>query len=282
MMHPEQLYEQTRLIDAAKFPINVFHNTFHGLNGNVMRLHWHEHYELIYFRRGKATFLVNGQAFAMQPGEILFVDSGQLHTGTSDTTGAGEYVAIVFHPSFWGTITEGVPFQTWISANHPIHGALLQAIEGIMTEFARKEEAFEQAVKAYLLLAYAQLKRSHAIVPTREWHASIQLAERFKPLIEHLQMHYAEPISVKEAAGGVNFSEYHFCKCFKKATGRTFVEYLQHIRVEEAERLLLRSTASITEIAEQTGFGNINYFDRVFRKFKGFPPSQVRKSQQNN
>lgn len=66
----------------------------------------------------------------------------------------------------------------------------------------------------------------------------------------------------------VNLSPNHFCKVFKKITGKTLIEYLHLLRINEAEKMLVDTDASITEIAGNVGFSSITYFGRVFKKLK--------------
>jgi len=82
---------------------------------------------------------------------------------------------------------------------------------------------------------------------------------------------------VEEAAAIVSLSPYHLCKSFKKATGRTLVEFLQLIRMNRAEKLLKQTNLPVTEIAHRVGYGSINSFDKVFKKIKHYSPSSARK-----
>ncbi len=59
-------------------------------------------------------------------------------------------------------------------------------------------------------------------------------------------------------------------------TGLTFVKFLNLYRINAAEELLSKTSLSITEISEKTGFCNINYFCRIFKQFKGYAPSKYR------
>lgn len=68
---------------------------------------------------------------------------------------------------------------------------------------------------------------------------------------------------------------------FKQITGFTVVEYLSFVRVRKAEGLLCETDLSITEIAGETGVGNVTYFERVFRTATGLAPLQYRKKNRN-
>ena len=72
-------------------------------------------------------------------------------------------------------------------------------------------------------------------------------------------------------------SESNFCKFFKKATGKTYSDYLNEIRINEASRLLLQSEKTISQIAFECGFETLSYFNRVFITKKKKTPSHYRK-----
>ena len=92
-----------------------------------------------------------------------------------------------------------------------------------------------------------------------------------------MEAQLSQPLSVEQAARIVNLNPYHFCKTFKKLTGRTFIDYMNWLRINESDRLLRETEWTVTEIAERIGCGNANYFTKLFKKYKGFPPSEVRR-----
>ena len=78
-------------------------------------------------------------------------------------------------------------------------------------------------------------------------------------------------LSVAAAAKIACMSYYHFCRLFKKVIGKTFVEYQNFIRIRRAEKLLITTDRTITNIAFETGFGSVAYFNRVFKRKLGKP-----------
>lgn len=74
----------------------------------------------------------------------------------------------------------------------------------------------------------------------------------------------------------LNVSKYHFCHLFKEATGKTVVQYINDVRLDKAYHLLKNTDMNITQISMSVGFNDMNYFSRLFRKYKNVPPSKVR------
>ena len=101
--------------------------------------------------------------------------------------------------------------------------------------------------------------------------------ERLKEAITHIEANYAEKITLGEIAKIAGMSSYYFCRVFKHAVGRTFTEYMHLYRIGKAEELLRDTDLSITQIAEQTGFGTIHYLDELFKRYRGLTPMQFRK-----
>ena len=73
-----------------------------------------------------------------------------------------------------------------------------------------------------------------------------------------------------------HFSESHMCRIFKNAVGVTVTEYINGYRTDKAAMLLKNTDESVSNISESVGFDNLNYFDRVFKKYKGLPPKEYR------
>ena len=83
-------------------------------------------------------------------------------------------------------------------------------------------------------------------------------------------------ISMQDAAKAMNYSEAYFCKLFKQCFSCNFTAYLAEYRMEEAKKLLARPTVNIKDIGKAVGYGDSNYFTKVFRRYTGMSPSEYR------
>ncbi|MEK0446802.1 MAG: hypothetical protein RLZZ399_2123 [Verrucomicrobiota bacterium] len=93
----------------------------------------------------------------------------------------------------------------------------------------------------------------------------------------YIESNQHEELRIQDVAKVVNMSVFYFCKVFKKATGKTFTEYLAAVRVAKAKNLLLNPHARVAEIAFQSGFQSITHFNRIFLKLVGQSPTAYRK-----
>jgi len=92
----------------------------------------------------------------------------------------------------------------------------------------------------------------------------------------YIANHFNEAISLEDVAGTVNMHPAYFSSKFKQATGSSFKEYLNMIRIEEGKRLLTNTTFAIIDIALASGFEDQSYFTKVFKKYTGMTPKQFR------
>lgn len=93
---------------------------------------------------------------------------------------------------------------------------------------------------------------------------------------EWMRAHPSDPLTMRAMAQRLHLSPCHFCRLFRKDTGLRFTEYVCRARVEHAKRLLLRRTMRIADVAMNSGFGDVSYFNRMFRKCVGVTPTEYR------
>ena len=102
--------------------------------------------------------------------------------------------------------------------------------------------------------------------------------KRMGAVYQYTMDHFREKISLQDIAKEAAMTPNAFCNYFKKRTRKTYVTFLNEIRVEEACKLLReQQESSIAEIAEQSGFQNISNFNRKFKELKGGTPLEYRK-----
>ena len=96
-------------------------------------------------------------------------------------------------------------------------------------------------------------------------------------LTRYLQEHLAEDVSLSVLAEEFHLSAQYISQLFKSEIGVNFLACLPNIRMEQARKLLLSTSASIAEVAEQSGYADYRVFTKVFKKNEGITPSQFRR-----
>ncbi|MEH7082016.1 response regulator transcription factor [Neobacillus drentensis] len=100
-----------------------------------------------------------------------------------------------------------------------------------------------------------------------------------KKLMEYIGEHYAEPLTLTGVAKYFHFNPSYLSNYFSTHNKEGFIEYLNRIRIEEATKLLMQGTESISEISGMVGYSDHSYFCKVFKKIKGLSPSQYKRKQ---
>lgn len=100
--------------------------------------------------------------------------------------------------------------------------------------------------------------------------------DKMKLIYEYVQKNFAEKISLEDVSNVANMTSISFNRFIKKRTGKTFVNYINDIRIGYAARWLVEKDMSISEIAFKCGFNNIANFNRSFKVIKNRTPSQYR------
>lgn len=95
-------------------------------------------------------------------------------------------------------------------------------------------------------------------------------------ILQFIQIHYIEDISMQNVAEAMNYSDAYFCKLFKQCFNKGFTTYLSEYRVEKAKQLLIDITVNVKEISEKVGYNDSNYFTKVFKRIVGVTPSEYR------
>lgn len=95
-----------------------------------------------------------------------------------------------------------------------------------------------------------------------------------KDAVAYVRNHYAEDISNVTAAEQLDINSAYFCRLFKKETGYTFGQYLTNYRIHVAAGLLANFDIRVSEVAEQVGIADSNYFSQVFKKIMGMTPKE--------
>lgn len=94
--------------------------------------------------------------------------------------------------------------------------------------------------------------------------------------LHYIEQHYVEPITLTDIAEHVYLNSAYFSTLFKQKVGKTFIEYVTDLRIEDAKKRLASTDEKIASVADATGFSNIRHFNRVFKNETGLVPKEYR------
>ena len=100
--------------------------------------------------------------------------------------------------------------------------------------------------------------------------------EHVERTILYMEKHYMEDISLDQVADASGISSFYLSRLLKQELKQTFVEILTQIRMENALRMLWEGELTVKEIAIQSGYNNITYFYKVFKKYTGMSVGEIR------
>ena len=107
--------------------------------------------------------------------------------------------------------------------------------------------------------------------------ALLKHQDRMFTIYQHVETHFKQPIDTTSIASKVNLSVPAFCRFFKKTTKLTYTDFVNQYRIMYAKKLLLQDK-TVSETCFESGFDNLSYFNRAFKKVTGENPSVFRKN----
>lgn len=271
------------------FPIKVHRVTFNDHGKVIFPHHWHEHLEFLYIVSGEASIECGSSMITAKAGDLVVVNSNELHYGISQSSHLFYYALIadisLLHSQsidaaetkFITPITQNrLLLRNHISGDSKAAACMLTIIQ----ELENREFGYELAIKSELYRLLTLLLRSHvATVLTQDEYAErMKNVERFAPVFQYIEERYKDELSVDLLAQMASLSRFHFSRLFKELSGRTVIEYITATRLDKADYLLRHSPLTVSEVAAATGFNDIYYFSRTFKKHKRVAPSSLRGS----
>ncbi len=109
-------------------------------------------------------------------------------------------------------------------------------------------------------------------------YRDVKHTDMIRKALHYIRLHYTEKITLDQVAKGVYLSPTYFSKVFKQEVGKSFSEYINHLRIEKSKALLRDKRFSLMQVAVTLGYEDQSYFSKVFKKFIGVSPSQFRKT----
>lgn len=244
--------------------------------------HYHPEYELTLITRGEGRRLVGDSYNNYTTGDLVLLGRELPHTWTSEAVKDKSVSAVVvqFPADFIERFTGLDEFKRigamLASADR---GLFFPESNAVNTRLEKLPDlsGFEKVTTLLAILhdlaglQYEKLSSEYFQVVKGQ-----QTENRINQVCQHIQKHSDEPLNLEQVAGLIHLSRSAFSKFFKRATGKTFSDYVNDIRVGKACYLLTDTDKPVNEIAHETGFESLTYFNRVFLKKKGITPRQFR------
>ncbi len=237
---------------------------------DVVSHHAHASYghELIYLDYGRLQLKLDGKAFELEPGQIIFIHGGVTHTFSGISGVPFHYMNVMFR----GTLPEDF-FQTPIPVDKPSR----KLIEMLRMEEVCQGAYFKEMIGVLLTELLIRLLRNRnlpadnptKIQPVNRAHYESEIVEKAVSVISE---NHAGPLTLKQVGGAVGISESHLRALIRRETKKNFTALLHEIRIENAKRLIMEDSCTLTEIASKVGYQTPAFFFRIFKRMTGMTP----------
>lgn len=252
--------------------------------------HWHYFVEILYVTKGMIRVDCGKYRYTMEEGALVVIPPKMLHRIQPGVWPGVEYAVVKFDlnairipgvylpriRSVLGTVREREPmlFSNAEQEQHRLGYYVKNCIEEVET----CRFGYEQNVYSNLSTLLIQLVRVWEQAG-RDFSKEAEQGtdpDFFNTILEYIDAHSYEPLSVQELAKKSGMSYSNFAKVFKLQFGRSCKEYIEYLRISKAEELVLYSDYDISYIAQETGFADTSHFIRIYKKFKAETPKQAR------
>lgn len=289
MIYPEQKREY---VDGTPSSC-VCHIEHASTVGNVYPAHFHNYIEILYGMTGTYDVLLNGSHYTFSNGDMVLINSREVHQINSMSENGGDYFVLRFDPEILYSnmfrnnlefkyvlpfLLENSNHQKVIAASDIKDTFIPNLFHEVQREFEQKEYGYEFAVKNHIGRIFLWILRhfhnagtGFSIPSTKE-----DRMNRLQPAFDYVLENYNEEIKTEYIAELCNMSFCYFSRIFNQQMEMSFCEYVNRIRIMEAEKLLISTTMNITEIATSVGLNTTSYFIKLFKKYKNVTPKQFK------
>ncbi len=246
-------------------------------------LHRHPEIQITQINKGKGFLLADNEVFAFEEGDIFVIASNVSHVFKDDYSSKGvASVSIFFRHEITQNTLLAVPELSEVASfyarinncqkiKEPIRSETKVVIQKL-TDY--KGEIDNLLLFQKLLLAFFNKLE---INTTEKLTYSEKDGDTMKLIIDYTLNNFHSDIIIGDISTKIGYTPEAFCRFFKKRTGKTYITYLNEIRVNKASQLLINSKIPIGEIAYESGFNNVTHFNRVFKQIKKTNPGSYRK-----
>lgn len=264
------IYENHSYPDP-NFPI-IFHTDIRSKLNNHVYMHYHENIELLCFIHGNGIVTCGTTQIQVNEGDTVIVNADVLHS-IKATSPLLRYHCLIVDKMFcenFHIYTSNIYIKNIIS-DHYVNSLFNK----ISVEMEDEKLYYKSVVKASSIDLMVHLCRNY--VESRNNLSDDSSNNKIilaKKAIDYIKNNFSQDISIDNICSDIGFSKYYFCRVFKEITGKTVVDYINFLRCDYARKLLTTGKYNVSEIAEISGFKNLSYFSKTYKKYMGNLPSE--------
>lgn len=270
------------------FPVACYHD---NISESGVPWHWHDELEVLVVESGSARVSVNGTDHTAKQGDGFFINAGALHGIWPEGEETCLLRSVVFHPRLVGGSVDSIIWQKYLEpllcdpCRPCVHfdnareweKAASAAIQAAWQSYVSETEGFEFEVREWLSRLIFLLAKNCPAMEKKPSEKALRNGARIKIMLQYIQKHYGEELTLAKIAESANLSENECLRCFRSMIGCTPIQYVKQVRIQKAAELLVSTNRKISDIGAQCGFQEMSYFAKTFREVKGCAPGDFRK-----
>lgn len=275
---------------SKEYPFHFYYDNLELFDFHCIEWHWHTEFEFVYVETGTVYFGISDKQFALSEGQGVFINSKILHRYFSQ--GKAIVPNFVLMPYFIAA-QDSLIYQKYVlpimaspmdyqifSSDIPWQAQALSLMREIMA--AQEKASDVELVSSYLIqkiwhILYQNTDVEH-MGKKENYSASSQA--RLQLMMQYIHQKFAYNISLSDIADQAKVSKSTALNLFQRYLGISPVTYLINYRLQEAAKLLASTEKKVTVISKDTGFDNVDYFCKAFKKYYKLTPTEYRKKAQ--
>jgi len=272
--------------DGYSHPFYIERNKV-DISFNMPIYHHHNVFEIYYLLEGRRNYFIQNRTYAVMKGDIVLINVQDIHRTMDSNNTPHERILIYFNKDFISSIINDEKdvalLDCFMGKNKVIRlnvseQAFVETLLfRMLDENEKKPEGYLTYQRVLLTELLLFINRHIKRYDKQSIGTNSLLQKKMSEVAIYLTENYRSRISLKQVAERFFITPCHLSRSFKKATGFSFIEYVNSIRVKEAQKLLKKTNSSVMRIAELTGFDSQTHFGRVFKNLTGMSPLQYRK-----
>ena len=234
--------------------------------------HNHDFYQILYVKNGGGYIKIGDRQKEARAGDIYVFRPQLMHEIRAGENGFLSYEMKfeIYDEKMNGELFS---FSESLSlADGRLESTFAALLDELRNSNPYRDEMIETKFLEFLVLLLRHRDGEHT------YCGRIDVSDRFFAVVDYMNHHLSEDISLKVLADVAHLEKIYFLKQFKEKMKETPMSYLRRLRIREAKQLLVHSDMNITQISSAVGFLDVHHFSSTFKKTVGLSPSDYKAS----
>jgi AraC-like DNA-binding protein len=250
--------------------------------------HYHPEFEINYVEGASGKRIVGESVNKYDGCDLVLTGPDIFHSWQSETGGAELVVTIQFHkdmlPNSYQNKKLLAPIRDMLQRSHRgiVYGK--ETIEKLAPRIKNliNENGFISFLDFLTILQEMALADDQKVLCSQSFSPEVDMfkSRRIRLACDYINKNFEKKIKIENISNLIGMTDSSFCHFFKKRTQKSFVDYLNEVRIGHAAVQLIETSKTISEVCYSCGFNNVSNFNRIFRTKKGSTPTEFRKFNQ--